>query len=125
MKYHGLRVAAYARSSTDAPHRLTEELRQLARIRAFCAANKMTIVSSALEGAKSAAGAGDGQRDFDELLDCACSAGRPFDAIVVASASRVARRIGEFESYADRLSAAGVLLITVDDSAANFLGKGA
>lgn len=124
MKYQGLRVAAYARSSIDAPHRLTEELRQLARIRAYCATNKMTIVSSAIEGAKSAVGAGDGQRDFDELLDRACSAGRPFDAIVVASASRIARRLGEFETYADRLSAAGVLLITVDDGGANPLGKG-
>lgn len=123
MKYHGLRVAAYARSSTDAPHCLTEELRQLARIRAFCATNKMTIVSSAIEGAKNAVGAGDGQRDFDELLARACSAGRPFDAIVVASASRVARRLGEFKSYADRLSAAGVLLIAVDDSGATLLGK--
>ena len=123
MKYKGLRVAAYARSSIDAPHRLTEELRQLARIRAFCATNKMTIVSSAIEGAKSAVRAGDGQRDFDELLDCACSAGRPFDAIVVASTSRVARCPGEFESYAGRLSAAGVLLIAVDTGAANLLGK--
>lgn len=123
MKYHGLRVAAYARSSTDAPHRLTEELRQLARIRAFCATNKMTIVSSAIEGAKNAIGAGGSQRDFDELLDRACSAGCPFDAIVVASASRVARRLGEFETYADRLSAAGVLLITVDDGGANLHGQ--
>ncbi|RST30107.1 hypothetical protein HMF7854_04175 [Sphingomonas ginkgonis] len=125
MKYHGLRVAAYARSSTDAPHRLTEELRQLARIRGYCAANKMTIVSSAIEGAKIAVGAGDDQRDFEELVDRACSADRPFDAIVVASTSRVARRPGEFATYADRLSAGGVLLIAVDTSAANLLGKGA
>lgn len=123
MKYKGLRVAAYARSSIDAPHCLTEELRQLARIRAFCATNKMTIVSSVIEGAKSSVRAGDGQRDFDELLDCDCSGGRPFDAIVVASTSRVARCAGEFETYAGRLSAAGVLLIAVDTGAANLLGE--
>lgn len=125
MKYDGLRVAAYARSSTDAQHRLTDELRQLARIRAFCATNKMTIVSSAIEGAKNAIGAGDSQRVFDELLNRACSAGCPFDAIVVASASRIARRLDEFETYADRLSAAGVLLITVDEGGADLLGRGA
>jgi DNA invertase Pin-like site-specific DNA recombinase len=123
MKFQGLRVAAYARSSTNAPHRLTEELRQLARIRRYCAANKMTIVSSAIEGAKSAVGAGDDRRDFEELLDRACSAGRPFDAIVVSSASRVARRAGEFELYMDRLGAAGVMLITVEEGANHALGE--
>ncbi len=123
MKFQGLRVAAYAHSSTNAPHRLTEGLRQLAHIRRYCATNKMTIVCSAIEGAKSAVGAGDDQRDFEELLDRACSAGRPFDAIVVASASLVARRVGEFELHMDRLGAAGVMLITVEESVNHARGE--
>lgn len=124
MKYRGLRVAAYARSSSEASHRLTEELRQLARVRGFCATYQMTVVASAIEGAKKTVGPGDGKRDFDELLDRACSAERPFDAIVVASASRVARDCAQIEAYAARLSAAGVLLITVDEGGAHPLGKG-
>lgn len=125
MKYKGLRVAAYARASIDAPHRLTEGLRQLARNRGYCAADKMTIVSSAIEGAKNAVGAGDDQRDFEELLERACAADRPFDAIVVVSASRIARRRAEFEGYAERLGVADVLLITVEEGRPDLFGKGA
>lgn len=121
MKYHSLKVVAYARSDIAGGRGLTEAMRQLAHIRTFCVAHKMSVVSSAIERS-SCLGMSEDQRDLDGLLDRACSGERPFDAIVVASACRVARDLGKFQACKDRLSAAGVLLLTVEDDAARSSG---
>ncbi len=109
------RAAAYIRVSTkgQADHRTSLADQQNA-IERFCAAERLELVKVYIEAGASATD--ENRPVFQEMIQEAAGTDRPFDTIVVHSASRFFRDAFQFESYRRRLKRNKVSLKAVTQS---------
>lgn len=88
--YHGVRVCIYARAS--ATRRTTKDwpiADQVERLKTWCEKNGAIIADTVVEPDTS--GTADGRSRFQAMLAAATSDERPYDVILVESASRLSR----------------------------------
>lgn len=113
MSQDRLRAVAYARSTADGVGASLDELRQLARLRAFCANRGFSLLATVLE-----------QRDksgqecrtkLDQLLAELLNEEVTYDFLLVDEGSRVSDDATIFLSYRNRLAAAGVKLVVANE----------
>ncbi len=102
-------ACAYIRSSATGAQLRLSLLVQARRIAAFCAADYHILTCTVVD----ADTAGE-QPELERLLDRATSPERPYDQIIVSSASRLSRDPVKVRHIEDRLAAANVSLIMLE-----------
>ena len=108
-----MKVALYARMSTEERDELQTTASQILAIEQWAAAsgNEITARFEDEASGKSA----DGRKDFREMVEEAESPGRRFDAVAVLRLGRFMRDAVEGMTYAKRLQAASCSLVLVKD----------
>lgn len=106
-----MRIAAYLRVSTTRQAEGDVSLpSQQHQIEMFCKSRGWEIITVFVDAG--ASGTNPSRTELTRMLDLACSAERPFDAIIVHSYSRLYRDLIGMETAAQRLQKAGVDLIS-------------
>lgn len=111
------RVCAYVRiDSFGQVDQAGQSAHQQHQIAEYAARNDYKMACVYVEG--SGSGVTSARPELQRMMANACDGSHRFDAIIVASHSRISRDIAEFAGFRRSLEIAGVQLLSVDQDAA-------